>query len=311
MNRLLLGCMIGTFSLMAQAPLAVLDGKPPFPAQNPPTQAKVELGKKLFFDNRLSGPGTRSCGTCHKPELMFSDGLSRAWGLRESELRRRTPMLFNVGWQVRLFHDARVGSLEEQAAFPLRAEQEMDLDPAVAVERVGEDPEYRKLIQNAFPGRELSWDLIAEALASFQRTLVSYDSDVDRYLSGNTSALSESAKRGMELFTGRGGCVKCHNGSLLSDQKLHYIGVHEMMGDSPQGTPYKTPSLRDVALRGSYMHNGRFRTLDAVIEFYQGAERTEGPPAEVPVLVLNPQQKSDLIAFLKSLTGRVYAVEAP
>jgi len=312
MPRRLLGWILaGASALWADSPLAPLSGRPPHPPQNPPTREKVELGRKLFFDNRLSGPGNRSCGTCHKPELLFSDGLSRAWGLRETELRRRTPTLHNVGWQQRLFHDARVGSLEEQVPFPLRNFNEMDLDPAEAVERIGRDREYQRLFATVFPGRELTFDLVAEAIASFQRTLVSYDSDLDRHLSGQASALSEAARRGLALFTGEAGCARCHNGPLLSDQKLHYMGIPEMMGDSPQGTPYKTPSLRDTVSRGSYMHNGLFRNLDAVLEFYQGAGRSPDPPGEVPPLKLNPQQKADLLAFLHSLTGRVYSVETP
>jgi cytochrome c peroxidase len=308
--RAVWACWLLVMALPAQT-LEPLGGKPPYPPQNPPTVAKIELGRKLFFENRLSGPGSRSCATCHKPELMFSDGFSRAWGLREYELRRRTPGLYNVGWQKRMFHDARTGSLEDQAPLPLRAEMEMDLDPAEAVERLRRDSSYPRLFQEAFPGRALSFELVAEAIASFERTLVSYDSDLDRYLSGDRSALSEAARRGMDLFTGRAGCIRCHNGPLLSDQKLHYIGVPEMLGDSPQGTPYKTATLRDVALRASYMHNGQFRSVDAVIEFYQGAGRAESPPSEAPLLDITPQQKSDLIAFLRSLTGRVYAVEYP
>ena len=185
----------------------------------------------------------------------------------------------------------------------------MDLDPREAVERLRKDAEYQRLFAAAFPGRELSFDLVAEAVASYERTLVSYDSDLDRYLSGSRDAFSAAARRGMELFTGEAGCVRCHNGPLLSDQKMHYIGVPEMMGDSPQGAPYKTPSLRDIALRGSYMHNGAFRTLDAVLDFYQGAGVADGVKSEAPRLNLTPEQRSDLMAFLRSLTGRTYSVD--
>jgi cytochrome c peroxidase len=308
----MLGGLLGTLALLGNdPPLAPLSGQPPYPQENPPTAAKVALGRKLFFDNRLSGPGNRSCGTCHRPELMYSDGLSRAWGLKETELRRRTPMLFNVGWQKRLFHDARAGSLEEQAAAPLRNEFEMDLDPQEAVQRLSRDATYVKLFQEAFPGRPLAWERVAEALSSFQRTLVSYDSDLDRYLTGNSQALSEAARRGLDLFTGRAGCASCHHGALLTDQKMHYIGVEELPGDGPQGTPYKTPSLRDAALRGSFMHNGAFRSLEAVLDFYQSGGVAGGPKSEVPRLVVTPQEKSDLIAFLRALTGRIYEVELP
>jgi len=310
MWRILTGWLILPSLLVAEPRLVPLQGTPPSPANNPTTSAKVDLGKKLFFDTRLSGPGNRSCGSCHRPELMFSDGFSRAWGL-QTELRRRTPTLFNVGWQQRLFHDGRVASLEEQAALPLLAENEMALDLAEAIQRVRRDPEYQKLFPRAFPGRELSFDLIAEAVSSYQRTLVSYDSDLDRYLLGDPAALNEPAQRGMALFTGTAGCTRCHNGPLLSDQQLHYTGVPELLGDSPQGTPYKTSSLRDAALRASYMHNGHFRTLDAVIDFYQGVGAAEGVPSEAPRLRLAPEQKADLIAFLRSLTGRTYSIDSP
>ena len=311
MKALVLGGLLAAVLIAADSPLVPLTGKPPYPPENAPNKAKVELGQKLFFENRLSGPRNRSCGTCHRPELSFSDGLSRAWGLKDVELRRRTPILYNVGWQLRLFHDGRAGSLEEQAAFPLRAELEMDLELEDAVARLRDDPEYRTLFQEAFPGRPVSWDLVAQALASYQRTLVSYDSDLDRYLLGNPSALGEPARRGMVLFTGSGGCIRCHNGPLLTDQKMYYIGVREMMGDSPQGSKYKTPSLRDVAVRGSYMHNGQFRSLDEVLAFYQGAGVAEGPVKDVSTMDFTPQQKLDLMAFLRALTGRTLSVDFP
>ncbi|HYM10454.1 MAG TPA: cytochrome c peroxidase [Bryobacterales bacterium] len=311
MKRLLVSIALAGALLYAGSPLEILTGRPPYPPGNPPTPAKVELGRKLFFENRLSGPRNRSCGTCHRPELMYSDGLSRAWGLQETELTRKTPNLYNVGWHRRLFHDGRAGSLEEQVAFPLRAEHEMDLPTDQAVERLRDDPAYQKLFAAAFPGQPLAWDLISEAIASFERTLVSYDSDLDRYLSGDNSTLSEAARRGMALFTGKARCANCHNGPLLSDQKMHYIGVPEMMGDRPQGAPYQTPSLRDAALRGSYMHNGRFRTLDAVLDFYQGAGMDPNVKGEAAPISLTPPERSELIAFLRSLTGRTYSVDVP
>lgn len=301
--------LVGSVTLPAETGLEPLTGKPPHPADNPPTLAKVELGRKLFFENRLSGPANRSCGTCHRPELLFSDGFSRAWGLQETELRRKTPTLYNVGWHARLFHDMRAGSLEEQVPFPLRNEYEMDLAPDQAVERLKRDRDYPKLFAAAFPGREITFDLVSDAIASYERTLVSYDSDMDRYLTGDRAALSEPAQRGMQLFTGKAGCVKCHNGPLLSDQKKHYVGVPEMMGDSSQGTPYKTASLRDVALRASFMHNGQFRTLDAVLDFYQGVGMAPGPKSEVAPLELTAGERVELVAFLRALTGRKYSVE--
>ena len=105
--------------------------------------------------------------------------------------------------------------------------------------------------------------------------------------------------------------MRCHHGPLLTDQKKHYIGVEELPGDGPQGTPYRTPSLRDAALRGSYMHNGQFRSLEAVLDFYQGAGAVAEPMSEVPRLDLRPQEKADMVAFLRALTGRVYEIPLP
>ncbi len=179
------------------------------------------------------------------------------------------------------------------------------------MERISRDATYLKMFEEAFPGRKPTWDLAAAALATFQRTLVSYDSDLDRYLKGDQSALSAAARRGLSLFSGRAGCTACHNGPLLTDQKLHYIGVEELPGDGPQGRPYKTPSLRDAALRGSFMHNGAFRSLEAVLDFYQGAGVAASPQSEAPRLDLTAEEKADLIAFLRALNGRVYEVELP
>jgi cytochrome c peroxidase len=305
-----LAAAVAIGSLLGSEPplLAPLAGRPPAPPENDVTREKVELGKELFFEGRLSSTNNRSCGTCHRPELRFTDGFSRGWG-PNGELRRRVPTLFNVGWHSRLLHDGRARSLEEQAAFPLQNQDEMALDPAEAAGRIRRDPHYQKRFAEVFPGKDITWNLIAQSLAAYQRTLVSYDSDLDRYLLGDESALSDAAKRGLAFFTGEGGCINCHHGPLLSDQQLHYTGVKELLGDSPQGTPYKTPSLRDVAFRNSYFHNGEMRQLDEVIDFYEGKGRVLDLKNEAPVLKLTPPQRAGLIAFLQSLTGRVYAVD--
>ena len=140
--------------------------------------------------------------------------------------------MLNVGWQRTLFFDGRAKSLEEQAAMPLRHPQEMALSPSAAAARVASDPGYRKMFEKVFPGEPLSFDLIAKSIAAYERTLVSYDSDLDRYLLGDDTALKAEARRGMELFTGKARCISCHNGPLLTDHKFHYTGVPEREGDS-------------------------------------------------------------------------------
>ena len=273
-----------------------------------PTEAKVRLGEELFFDSILSGGQRRSCGTCHKRELHFMDGLSRGWGpLDESELSRKTPGLLNVGWQRTMFFDGRVKTLEEQVSKPLENHREMSLDPAEAVERIRRDPFYVRSFGQAFPGEEITFDLVAKAIASFERTLVSYDSDLDRYLLGDEAALSASAKRGMALFTGKAECIRCHNGPMLTDHDFHYTGVAERDGHGDDGTKYKTQSLRDALRRYSYMHNGRMMNIRQVIEHYdRGGSAPESMQPEIRPLGLSEAEKDDLVAFLSAFNGRVH-----
>ena len=312
MKALLAAWLAGLGLLAAESTprLAPLSGAPPYPPDNPPTKEKIELGEMLFFETMLSVEGRRSCGTCHKPELLFMDGLSRAWGLNESELPRKAPGLLNVGWQRILFFDGRARSLEEQVAKPLEHPQEMALDPQTAAARVAADPGYRRLFEKAFPGEPITFDLIAKAVASYERTLVSYDSDLDRYLQGDESALQPAARRGMELFTGKAGCIECHHGPLLTDHELHYTGVPERDGDAEPGARYKTQSLRDVTRRFSYMHNGMFLRLEKVLDHYvRGGSAPPGLEAEIAPIALTNEERSDLAAFLQALNGRVTSVK--
>jgi len=286
--------------------LAPLLGTPPEPASNPSTPEKVRLGELLFNETMLSGAGRRSCATCHKKELLFMDGLTRAWGLHDMDLDRKTPGLLNVGWQKTLFFDGRAKTLEEQAAFPLRHPREMDLDPSEAAARLRRDPGYRRLFEKVFPGEPLTFDLVAKAIAAYERTLVSRDSDLDRYLLGDEDALTPAARRGMELFTGKARCIECHHGPLLTGHEFHYTGVPEREGDNPPGTKYKTQSLRDAARRYSFMHNGVFLKLEDVIDHYaRGGSAPEGVESEISPIRLSEQEKKDLMAFLASLNGRI------
>ena len=298
---------VSVADLPAAPRLEALSGPPPYPEANPPTEAKVRLGEELFFDPILSGNRRRSCGTCHKRELHFMDGLSRGWGLDESELSRKTPGLLNVGWQRSMFFDGRVKTLEEQVSKPLENHREMALDPGEAVARIRADPFYVRLFTQAFPDEGITFETVAKAIASFERTLVSYDSDLDRFLSGDEGALSPAAKRGLELFQGKAECVRCHNGPLLTDHDFHFTGVPERDGHEKRGTKYKTQTLRDSVRRYSYMHNGRMMNIRQVLEHYdRGGSAPEGLEAEIRPLGLTDSEKDDLVAFLRALDGRVF-----
>ena len=304
---------LGTALLLLAATLTAgepvlepLTGRPPHPADNPGTPEKIKLGERLFFERLLSGGNRRSCATCHKPELLFMDGLSRAWGLHDMELRRKTPGLLNVGWQRSMFSDGRVKTLEEQAPEPLKHPLEMNLDPEEAVERIREDPLYPQLFERVFPGESITFDMVAKAIAAYERTLVSYDSDLDRYLLGDEAALKPAALRGMELFAGRAGCVKCHNGPLLTDHAFHYTGVPEISGGTTPGAKHKTAGLRDVVRRSSFMHNGHYLKLSHVIDHYaRGGSAPDGLTVEITPIELAEADRSDLMAFFRALNGRV------
>ena len=220
----------------ADAPLAIHPplGLPalPFPADNPPTAAKVELGRKLFFDRRLSFNGTMSCAMCHVPEQGFtSNELRTPVGNEGASARRNAPGLINVAYHPRLFHDGREGALETQVWGPLLAPDEM-ANPSLGhvLDRLRALPDYAGLFEAAFAGRGASADTVGAALASFQRTLVAGDSRFDRYRYGGArDALSAEEEAGLAIFTGKGRCAACHligeHDALLSDFRYHNTGI--------------------------------------------------------------------------------------
>jgi cytochrome c peroxidase len=297
----------------APRPLAPLPVKPPEPDDNKSTPEKVTLGEQLFFDPRLSGDGSMSCATCHDPEKGWGDGLARAEGHGGKRLDRNTPTTLNVGFHDSFFWDGRVASLEEQALEPIRSPDEMNQDLDELVGKLQQIPEYARQFQDVF-GTEVTTEAIGGALAAFQRTLVSTDSPFDRYLAGDKRALSPEARRGLELFQGEAGCIRCHDGPLLSDGRFHRLGVSftdegraAVTGNPEDRARFRTPSLRDVAETGPYMHNGSIKTLDAVIEFYLRSIPASGPDGLTidvePVVGLSYSDVTALVAFLRSLSG--------
>lgn len=204
----------------------------PFPPHNPPTAGKVELGRKLFFDRRISFNGTMSCAMCHVPEQGFtSNELRTPVGNEGATVRRNAPGLMNVAYHPRLFHDGRDGALETQVWGPLLAPDEM-ANPSLGhvLDRLRDLPDYAGLFEAAFAGRGASADTVGAALASYQRTLVAGDSPFDRYrYAGEDNALSAEEKAGLAIFTGKGRCAACHligeRDALLSDFRYHNTGI--------------------------------------------------------------------------------------
>jgi cytochrome c peroxidase len=314
---------------------------------NPQTPEKIELGKKLFFDRRLSGDGTMSCVTCHMPELAFCDGQAISLSYPTTKNWRNSPTLINVAFSRYLFYDGRAESLEDQALFPMMSAFEMNQNLDFLEEEIRAVDEYRQEFKKVFGSEETSRQRIAMALAAFERTLISRNAPLDRYLSGEAAALSPAAKQGYALFIGKGKCTECHFGVNLIDDNFHALNVPELpefnadprvaatrrfvgklyhfdafrtLAEDPgrylitkedkDWRAFKTSTLRDISKTGPYMHNGVFETLDAVIDFFDqggGAGNTALQP-----LGLTTDEKKDLRIFLEeALAGDDIIVEYP
>jgi cytochrome c peroxidase len=296
----------------------------PVPADNPLSHAKIELGKRLFFDTRLSLDRSTSCASCHSPEKAFTDGRSRAKGFKGTVGPRNSPTVLNAAYNKFQFWDGRAASLDEQCKGPLMNPAEMNMvDEKHLVERLNNVPGYRKDFKKVF-GSSPSLDNVARAIASFERTLVTPNSRFDKYVKGDKSALTIEEKRGLIVFFGKASCSECHKGPNFTDDKFHNLGVVSTPGgkedvgrfavtkDPADKEAFKTPTLRNVALTGPYMHDGSSATLEDVIDLYDRGGG-DGPNKDKLITKLNltAQEKSDLIAFLKALNGIQPKVHAP
>jgi cytochrome c peroxidase len=261
-----------------------------------------------------------SCATCHRPDKAFGDGLAQAKGAGGMTLKRKTPSLLNIGFKSALFSDGRAKTLEEQALIPIQAADEMNQDLDQLEKQLNAVPGYAKQFQAVF-GSKVTRDGIAKALSAFERTLVTGPSPYDRYLGGEKDALSQEAKRGMELFFGDAGCVRCHHGPLLTDEKFYRLGVsHDkgrglVTGKAEDNYKFRTPSLRNVARTGPYMHDGSYKGLGDVLFFYFRGVPPTGPDG-LPLDIESLQsvaftEMSDLIAFLQALSGEEPKIAPP
>lgn len=296
---------------------------PPVPADNAMSAERVELGRMLFFDPRLSGSGWISCATCHNPALGWSDGLPTAIGHGMKTLKRHTPTILNSAYNKRQMWDGRFASLEEQALGPIGNPDEMNMDMAEMVKRLRSIKGYAPLFERAYPGEGIGEKTVAKAIASFERTIVSGEAPFDRWQSGDKHALSDAAKRGFELFRGKADCVACHQGPNFTDDGFHNIGVKQQAGLDDPGRfakvavkamkgAHKTPSLRDVAFTAPYMHNGAYSTLREVVEMYsRGGDASDNLDPNIRKLGLTPAEVDDLVEFLKSLSGYPVQVVVP
>jgi cytochrome c peroxidase len=304
----------------------------PIPANNPPTVDAITLGRRLFYDRRLSNDGSLACSSCHNPRFDFTDGTRLSKGVGAAMGIRNAPTLLNAAYLPFQFWDGRAISLEQQAASPIVDPREMNQTHKASIAKLQSDPVYRSMFAKTFGSRDVTIGRVEKALASFERTLISGNSAFDRYhYGGDMTAMSASAVRGLSIFVnpGRGNCVACHSlssdSALFTDGKFHNIGegandagqfddvgrYHETNVATDRGA-FKTPTLRNVANTAPYMHDGSLRTLKDVVDFYAGGGNSNPYlDSEIKSIHLSAQDRVDLVEFLKSLTGDLPANVGP
>lgn len=288
-----------------------------WPSGNPYSPEKDVLGRRLFFDAGLSKGFDRACAWCHAPYMAFADvrGEPLSSGTEGGRTARNSPTLANMAFARVFMFDGRFESLEAQALGPLFDHQEMGMTEAEIVGRLQADTAYVRRFRQAFGPGPVTLEHVAKALATYQRTLISNRSAYDLWSAGDSSAMSPAARRGEALFqSSRLGCARCHSPPLFTDGNFHNIGLDDVGGitDSGRGGVtgtagdvgrFKTPTLRNLAVTSPYMHDGRFGTIERVLEHYNsgGKEHPLKDPRVRP-LELTPGELADLAAFLEALT---------
>lgn len=298
----------------------------PIPKDNPPTAETIALGRRLFYDKRLSNDNSLACANCHNPQFDFTDGLKLSKGVEGRLGVRNAPTILNVAYQPLQFWDGRAMSLEQQAASPIADPVEMNQPHKIFLSKLVGDPVYTEMFRKAFGSDEVTLGRVEKALASFERTVLSGNSPFDRYqYGGDKKALSPSQVRGLALFINpqKGNCAACHlvgpQYALFTDGKFHNIGegveddgnfddvgrYHETKVDADKGA-FKTPTLRNVANTAPYMHDGSLLTLRQVVDFYAGGGNSNPYlDKEIKTIHLSGQERVDLVEFLKSLSGDI------
>jgi cytochrome c peroxidase len=283
------------------------------PPNNPQTSLKIVLGKQLYFDTRLSKDNTISCATCHDPAMGWSDAGPTSKGIKGQMGGRRAPPVSNAAYSLLQFWDGRAPSLEEQAKGPIQNPIEMGNTHEVMIRSVEDIKGYVEEFQKVYGTSPLTVDMVADAIAAFERTVVTTDSPFDRYVNGDDEALTPEEKKGLEIFNGKGHCTACHWGGLFSDSRFHNLGVLESDPNKPDLGRYvvtndpndkgafKTPTIRDVGLRAPYMHNGSEKTLEDVVILYDKGGRVGDQNLDVLILPLGltTKEKKALVAFMK------------
>lgn len=298
------------------------------PPENPMTQAKIDLGKMLYYDKRLSGDGSRACYTCHLKEHGLTDGKPTAIGAYEAKLTRSSPTLWNIGYHTAFYWDGRSPSLEKQAMAAWTGgnmgatgkDGKPSADDIAA--KLNQIPGYRDAFQKAFGGPATPENIV-QAIATFERTIVTSVSAWGRFRSGEEAAFPESARRGWIVFSEKAKCVNCHDGRLLTDQQYHNVGIgmdaekpdpgrFTVTKDEKDTGAFKTPTLIDISKSAPYFHNGSVATLEEAVDLMVNGgkknkylDTTNLKPAK-----LTKEEKDDLLAFLRALDAD-YTITEP
>jgi cytochrome c peroxidase len=314
----------------AARPLTIplgLDLFMPVPAGNLVTVEKLALGRRLFFDPRLSGDGSTACATCHDPGRAFTDGRPLARGVGGRLGRRNSPTLVNRGYGAAQFLDGRAATLEAQVLQPIEDDSELGHTLNRVILSLRADPEYRRDFRTAF-GREPDETALAQSLATYVRSVLSGDAPFDRYQAGDRTALTADQREGLRLFLGKARCSSCHVGPNFTDEEFHNTGVAwpETVASTDDGLTrgfldagrfgvtgrttdlgaFKTPTLREIARTAPYMHDGSVGTLEEVVDFYDGGGRPNPYlDRQVRPLRLTEDDRRALVLFLESLSGVV------
>jgi len=305
----------------------------PIPADNPPTEETITLGRRLFYDPTISVDGTISCATCHAPQFAFSDNRPVSEGVGKKFGTRHAPTVINSAYSNLQFWDGRVASLEEQALGPMANPVEMAHTLDGVVKRLQADPNYPAMFKKAWGTDQITIEMVAKSIASFERTVLAGDSPFDRFMYGHDSkALSPAAQRGMIVFMrkNKGNCRACHSFdkdySLFTDNEFHNLGVgadsrgnlndvgrYAITKNEDDMGCFKTPTLRNLANRGPYMHDGSFPTLkDALAHYVGGGNANPHLDREIHSLdALTLDEREDLMQFLDSLNGKLPANVGP
>lgn len=295
----------------------------PVPSTNLNYAAKIELGKQLYFDGRLSKNNAISCAFCHNPGTGFADSRQTSIGVGGGIGGRQAPTVFNTGLNPLQFWDGRARSLEEQVIGPIHNPIEMAETHEHVVAKLSKIKGYQQQFRAVF-GTDVNLQGIAEAIAAYERTVISTNSAFDRYVLGDHKAMDEAAIRGLGLFRGKARCVLCHNGPNFTDNQFHNLGVPQVgplkedlgrysvtRAERDKGA-FKTPTLRSVTETAPYMHDGAFKTLEEVVAFLnQGGGANPHLSPLVKPLELTTEEQADVVSFLRALTGEATKFTMP